>query len=274
VTVVANPPIWQQNRQYSARLDRTVVDLIFTEGVVNPGGGDYEVIETSPQSLSVAVGSGRAVIQGDDETRQGKYLVVNDAVLNVPIIAAPVAPNDRIDLIVLQVNDPVAGSTRTPANVAEVVAIAGTPSVTPSAPTLPSTAIPLAEVYVANGSTFIATADITDVRAPAGNEQFTVRSNWQVLTTAQRLALTPPPGETVYDSDDNLLYTWNGADWVPNGFPALTTAERNALTPYTGQAIFNTDTLELQYYDGSGWQPLVVRPVNDRDQIIAVSVFA
>lgn len=167
MTVIANPPIWQQNRQYSARLDRTVVDLIFTEGVVDPGSGDFEVIETSPQSLSVAVGIGRAVIQGDDETRQGKYLIVNDAVVNVAITAAPSAPNDRIDLIVLQVNDPVAGSVRTPANVAEVVAIAGTPSVTPSAPALPATAIPLAEVYVAAGATFIATADITDVRTPA-----------------------------------------------------------------------------------------------------------
>jgi len=214
VTVVANPPIWQQNRQYSARLDRTVVDLIFTEGVVDPGGGDFAVIETSPQSLSVGVGIGRAVIQGDDETRQGKYLIVNDAVLNVPITAAPTAPNDRIDLIVLRVNDPVAGSTRTPPNVAEVVAILGTPSVTPVAPALPATAIPLAEVYVASGATFIATADITDLRTPASNEQFTVQSNFLVLTQAEINALTPSPGDTVYNSTANEVQYYNGSGWV------------------------------------------------------------
>ena len=234
MTVIANPPIWQQNRQYSARLDRTVVDLIFTEGVVNPGGGDYEVIETSPQSLSVAVGLGRAVVQGDDELRQGKYLVVNDAVLNVTITAAPVAPNDRIDLIVLRVNDPVAGSTRTPPNVAEVVAITGTPGLVPVAPALPPTAIPLAEVYVAAGATFIATADITDVRAPASNQTFTVRSNFEVLTQAEINLLSPSEGDTVYNSDVD----------------------------------------EVQYYNGTQWVSIAPRPVNDRDQIIAVSVFA
>lgn len=164
MTTIANPPIWQQNRQYSARLDRTVVDLIFGEGVVDTAAGDFAVVETSPQSLSVAVGVGRAVVAGDDETRQGKYLVVNEAVLNVPLSAAPVGPNDRVDLIVLQVNDPVAGSGRSPQNVAEVVAISGTPAPSPVAPALPDTAIALASVYVKAGSTFVASVDITDLR--------------------------------------------------------------------------------------------------------------
>lgn len=219
MTTIANPPIWQQNRAYSARLDRTVVDLIFTEGVVDPGGGDFEVIETSPQSLSVAVGVGRAVIEGDDETRQGKYLVVNDAVLNVSITAAPIAPNDRIDLIVLQVNDPIAGSTRTPANVAEVVAITGTPSVTPSAPALPDTAIPLAEVYVAAGATVITTADITDLRTPASNESFTITSNFQRLTAAEIALLTPYEGQVVFNLTTDELQVWDGSTWVVVGAP-------------------------------------------------------
>jgi hypothetical protein len=171
VTTIANPPIWQQNRAYSARLDRTILDLIFTEGVVDPDLDNFEVTETTPQSLSVAIDVGRAVIDGDDEVRQGKYLVVNDAVLNVPITAAPLAPNDRIDLIVLRVNDPVAGSARTPPNVCEVVAIPGTPGTVPVAPAVPDTAIPLAQVYVAAGATFIATADITDRRTGASTAQ-------------------------------------------------------------------------------------------------------
>lgn len=232
--VVANPPIWQQNRQYSARLDRTVVDLIFTEGVVNPGGGDFAVTQTSPLSLSVAVAIGRAVIQGDDETRQGKYLIVSDTVLNVPIAAAPIAPNSRIDRIVLQVNDPVAGSVRTPANEAEIIAIAGTPSVTPSAPAIPATAISLATIAVASGATTITNANITDTRTPASNEAFTVTSNFQILTAAQ-IAL---------------------------------------LTPYAGQVVFNSTTNQTQFYNGSTWVPIITREVNDRDQIIAVSVFA
>ena len=217
MTTIANPPIWQQNRKYSARLDRTVVDLIFTEGVVNIGGGDFAVTQTSPLSLSVAVNIGRAVIQGDDETRQGKYLVVNDAVVNVPITAAPVAPNSRIDRIVLQVNDPVAGSVRTPANVAEVVAIAGTPALSPVAPAVPSTAISLATVAVASGATTITNANITDIRSPASNEAFTVTSNFQILTAAQIALLTPYVGQVVYNSTSNLVQYWNGSAWVNLG---------------------------------------------------------
>lgn len=261
MTTIANPPIWQQNRAYSARLDRTVADLIFTEGVVDPGGGDFEVIETSPQSLSVAVGVGRAIIEGDDETRQGKYLVVNDAVLNVPITAAPVAPNDRIDLIVLQVNDPVAGSVRTPANVAEVVAIAGTPSVTPSAPALPDTAIPLAEVYVAAGATFIATADITDVRSPSSNSTFTVRSNFEQLTTAQRNALTPYAGQTIYnlDTDEVQVYNASTLSWDVIGNPALDDLTDVTITSVTeGQGLV---------YD-SGTSQWVNRTLQEDDNIV------
>ena len=232
MTVIANPPIWQQNRQYSARLDRTVVDLIFTEGVVDIGGGDFEVIETSPLSLSVAVAVGRAVIQGDDETRQGKYLIVSDGVVNVAITAAPVSPNSRIDRIVIQVNDPVAGSVRTPANVCEIVAIAGTPGLTPVAPALPATAISLATVAVATGATTIANADITDLRTAASNEAFTITSNFEILTTA----------------------------------------ERNALTPYAGQVIFNSDTNLVQYYDGSGWLGIGGLSLDDLTDVTITSV--
>ena len=172
MTVIGNPPVWQQNRAYSARLDRTILDLIFTEGVVDPDLGGLAVVETSPQSLSVAIGPGRAVVAGDDETRQGVYLVVNDATINVPLTAAPASPNSRIDLIVLQVNDPVAGNTRTPANVAEVVAIAGTPaSSNPAVPSVPASAIPLAQVAVGSGVSFVTTANITDRRTGASTAQ-------------------------------------------------------------------------------------------------------
>lgn len=172
MTTIANPPIWQQNRAYSARLDRTILDLIFTEGVVDPDLGNLAVAETTPQSLSVAVDVGRAVINGDDETRQGKYLVVNDTVLNVPLEAAPLSPKSRIDLIVLQVNDPVAGNTRTPANVAEVVAITGVPaSSNPAVPAVPVSAIPLAQVAVGSAVTFVTDANITDRRVGASTAQ-------------------------------------------------------------------------------------------------------
>lgn len=259
MTVVANPPIWQQNRAYSARLDRTVVDLIFTEGVVDPGGGDFAVAQTSPLSLSVAVAIGRAVIQGDDETRQGKYLIVNDAVLNVPIVAAPVAPNSRIDRIVLQVNDPVAGSTRTPANVAEVVAIAGTPSLTPSAPAIPSTAISLATVAVASGATTITNANITDTRTAASNQAFTITSNFEILTAAEIALLTPYAGQVVFNSTSNVVQYWNGSGWQNIGGLSL-----NDLTDVTITSVTEGQGL---VYD-SGTSQWVNRTLQEDDNIV------
>lgn len=265
MTTISNPPIWQQNRAYSARLDRTVVDLIFTEGVVDPGGGDFEVTETSPQSLSVAVNIGRAVVAGDDETRQGKYLVVNDAVLNVPLAAADPA-DDRIDLIVLQVNDPVAGSARTPINVAEVVAITGTPAGSPSPPALPDTAIPLAEVTVTASATFVTNADISDSRSAASNETFTVDSNFEILTAAEIALLTPYAGQTVYNSTTNVLQFWDGSSWQTIGSMALDDlSDVSAGSPVDGQAIL--------YDSGTGdWQNKTIE--EQASTIIGFSVFA
>jgi hypothetical protein len=270
MVALVQPPTWLQNGVYSARMDRNLVDLFFTEGVLAPGAGDFEVVETSPLSNSVAIQAGRAVVTGDDEANQGKYLCVNETTLNLPLAAAPTV-DARIDLIYLRVNDPVAGGPA--GNNATVEVLAGATSVTPVAPATPTTAIPLAEILRTAGDTFVDNAMITDVRTPSSGQTFTVRSNFEILTTVQRLALTPYAGQTVYDSTDNLIYTWNGSDWVAMGIPAVTTAERNALTPYVGQTIYNTDLAALQYWDGSSWQ-FAVRPVEDADQIIAVSTFS
>lgn len=270
MVALAQPPTWLQNGVYSARMDRNLVDIFFTEGVVNPGGGAYLVSATSPTSNSVAIAAGRAVVAGDDEPNQGKYLCVNEGILNLPLNAAPVA-DSRFDLVYLRVNDPVAGGPA--GNNATIDFIEGTPALSPVVPTTPTTAIPLARILRTVGDTAITAGMITDMRPTASQQQFTVESNFEILTTAQRLALTPYAGQTVYDSDDNLIYTWDGSDWLAMGIPALTTAERNALTPYTGQMIYNTDTNQLEYWDGSSWQT-VLRPLNDRDQIIAISVFA
>ena len=231
MVALAQPPTWLQNGVYSARMDRNLVDIFFTEGVVNPGGGAYLVSATSPTSNSVAIAAGRAVVTGDDEPNQGKYLCVNEGVLNLLLNAAPVA-NSRIDLVFLRVNDPVAGGPA--GNNATIDFIEGTPAMSPVVPTTPTTAIPLARILRTVGDTAITAGMITDMRPTASQQQFTVQSNFEILTAAQIALLTPYAGQTVYNSTLNVV----------------------------------------QYYDGSTWQTIGNRPVNDRDQIIAVSVFA
>jgi hypothetical protein len=212
-------------------MDRNLVDIFFTEGVINPGGGALLVAATSPTSNSVTIAAGRGVIQGDDEANQGKYLCVNEGVLNLICSAAPVS-DSRYDLVYLRVNDPVAGGPA--GDNAEILVLEGTPAGSPVVPTTPTTAIPLARILRTSGDTAITSGMITDMRPTSAQQTFTVDSNFEILTAAQIALLTPYAGQTVYNSTSNVV----------------------------------------QYYDGSTWVSIQSRPVDDRDQIIAVSVFA
>jgi hypothetical protein len=162
-----NPPIWQQNRKYSARLDRTFADVLFTEGVVDPGAGGYAVTQNAlGLDNSVDVAAGVAVVEGDDENNQGKYVVRLEAPQNIPFGPAPTA-DARIDLLVLRVNDSTAGSTATPADVSRIEVIQGAVDPSPVAPVVPDTAIALAEVLRTSGDSVINNSMITDLRSSA-----------------------------------------------------------------------------------------------------------
>lgn len=251
MVAIPQPPIWLQNGQYSARRDRAILDLLFDEGIFE--ANDFEVSQRAIGiNNSVDVAAGRAIIDGDDEANQNEYLVVLEAPINVPFGPAPVS-DARIDLVVLQVNDSTAGSTRTPADVAELKVLEGTPAVTPVAPTVPPTAIPLAEVLRTSGDIAIDNSMISDVRAPATAATYTVNSRFEALTTAQRDTLTPFIGQTIYNTDTNQIQTWNGSEWATAGVQAVTTAERDALTPFVGLTVYNTTLSQLQTYDGANW---------------------
>jgi hypothetical protein len=236
MVTIPTPPIWTQNRKYSARLDRNFADILFGEGVLDPGGGDFAIAETSPLSNSVVVDPGRAIIQGDDELNQGKYVVRLESLVNVLLQPAPTS-DARIDLIVLQVNDSVAGSVRTPADVAQIDVIEGAVSAVPVMPAVPDTAIPLASVLRTTGDTFIDNSMITDERTAGSQQSYSINSR----------------------------------------FEQLTTTERNALTPFTGQTIFNTTTNQIEYYDGANWvgptalsglSDVSIPSPNDRDVLV------
>jgi hypothetical protein len=206
-------PIWLQNGTYSARLDRTFADVLFTEGIIDPGGGQYEVSErgTGPNN-TVDIAVGIAVVGGDDESNQGKYVVRNDAVVNLPFSPAPTS-DSRIDLVILEINDSTAGNLRVPADVANLRVVVGTAGVSPVVPAVPVTAIALAEVLRTSGDSFIDDSMITDLRAPASQQTFTVNSRFEAVTTAQRNALTPFVGQTIFNTDTDEIQVWTGSVW-------------------------------------------------------------
>jgi len=210
--VALETPIWLQGGTYSARQDRSLLDVIFTEGVIDPGGSALLVAERATGANdTVDVAAGAAIITGDDEADQGKYYVRNTAVVNVAFTPAP-GSDERIDLLVLQVNDPTAGGSAGDNAVFEV--ITGTVAETAVAPAVPDTAIPLAEVLRLSTDTTIINARITDRRPTSSPASYTVNSSFEILTTTERDALTPFAGQVIFNSTDDVVQYYDGTGWV------------------------------------------------------------
>jgi hypothetical protein len=109
-----------------------------------------------------------AVIKGDDATGQGSYLCRMTVAEFVDITAAPTT-NPRIDLIVAELVDSQY-RTITAANPLgnRLRVVKGDPAATPVVPTLPPTAIPIAQVLVPVNASSIVNANITDLRTSVG----------------------------------------------------------------------------------------------------------
>lgn len=157
---MAIDPLWLQNIDYPARIDRTVYDAMWTEGVI--GAGDFAVTQSSPAAMSVRVAVGIAVVTGDDQAVQGKYLVRNDATVTGVTIGVAPGSGQRNDLVVLKVRDQNAGVGSD--NDALIQVIAGTASLSPVDPAVPDTALVLARVRVPAGTASISNTLIDDLR--------------------------------------------------------------------------------------------------------------
>lgn len=212
-------PTWLQAGTYSAKEDRAMVDGFFgAEGVINvPAGGFAVTQRAAGANNSVDVASGLCVIQGDDESEQGKYLVRNVGSTNVALTAAPVS-NSRYDLVYVRVNDATAGGPA--GDNAAFGVLAGTAAASPTVPTTPTSAIALATVLRTAGDTSVTTAMITDVRTDArfsqvefqGARLASVREPFTVSATAA----TGTVNLNVLTSA-SLMYTTNAsANWTLN----------------------------------------------------------
>lgn len=160
-----NPPTFIAGGCYTAQDHRRLWGtVICSEGVRVAGGvgTDLRVGANTANAMTVNIAEGEAYIQGDDIAGQGFYHVVNDATTSLTL--ADAGPTDtRIDLIVARVTDPqyVAGGVGW-----ELAVIPGQASPNPQVPDLPNSAIPLASVTVAPGTTMLQPGMIDDLRSP------------------------------------------------------------------------------------------------------------
>lgn len=161
---LTQPPTFLQQGEYSARLTRSFLDLVATEGVV--GAGDFEVTERAASpAMQVDVAAGRAFVYGDDITNQFAYVALSEGVVEVAVEAADVT-DDRIDLVVVRVLDSDAGVV---GDEAKVEVITGTPDPSPTVPSTPDTALTLASIFVTANAATITDSDITDLRTTASS---------------------------------------------------------------------------------------------------------
>ncbi|MFB9378603.1 hypothetical protein ACFFKU_06830 [Kineococcus gynurae] len=213
---MANPDL-----SVAAEDDRLIIETLFSEGILNRNAGQG-LVQQRPEgaAMSVYVAPLDCVIKGDDVTGQGSYLArmnVGEAYTIPPASTT----NPRIDLLVAEIVD---SQYRTPTTArpegAHLYLVAGTAAASPTVPALPATAIPLAQIAVAANATSITTANITDLRGQAGAAALQIGTQFQLLTTTQRDAITNPyVGQSIFNTTTgrNETYLGSGIGWQPAG---------------------------------------------------------
>jgi hypothetical protein len=131
-------------------------------GVV--GSGDYLVTALGTPSMNVNVAGGvpggEAWLDRTGNLAAGLYFAYNDATVDLPI-AASNPTNGRIDVPILQAEDSYYGDATT---VCQLAVVQGTPAASPVVPSVPASAMPLANVAVPANASTIVTGNITDER--------------------------------------------------------------------------------------------------------------
>lgn len=219
MTVVNPPGFIQALNTHTAEVIRGVANVL-TAGALSSGslksragvhpdlGGFLVVTQNGSPNMSVNVASGMALVAGTEGSKQGTYVCLNDATLNVTIAAADPS-NPRIDLIVFKVQDAAySGGT----NSSSIVAVTGTPAGSPTPPAAPANSITLAQIAVAASDTSIVTGDITDKRPLLSALGAPIRCT----STTRPAASTVSEGQMIYELDTNKFYwtTDAGTTWV------------------------------------------------------------
>ncbi|MET9345486.1 hypothetical protein [Streptomyces termitum] len=209
-------------------------------GIV-PGG--FALTGTAP--MQATVGTGRAVVQGND-TAQGAYLVAVTAPETLTLTDGD-PQYDRVDLVELAVLDDT--YDRGGATEAVVRLVRGEPSATPTAPAGgPGSALPLYTIRVPKG-TSAGTGGI------AWNSGAVTVRHWPVVALGGIMPASGYKGAYAgqYRDTSGLLQRWDGTTWV--SYPKAIGGIAPASTPtgaYAGQ--YRDTPGGLQRWDGTAWQ--------------------
>lgn len=244
---VINPPGFLQNagathtgeqfRNWLGALiagrNTTGLPLIARGGVHPALGNMLQVTQSGSPAMSVVVKSGVGFIPGTEGSKQGVYAVENDADVTLTISAAH-ASLGRIDSVVFKVEDQAYSGG---VNTSSLAVVAGTPSGSPAAPTLPNNALELAQVTVVASDTSITNGEITDKRKYLAATGGTITCT----STTRPAAGTIPNGQTIFELDTlkGYISVDGGTNWIQN-YPPQTKIAENILVGTAASVTFSS----------------------------------
>ena len=197
--------------EYSALEWRTLYSVLWrNKGILQalpPGINALKVSQRAAgANFSVDVGSGAAIITGDDVSNQGSYIVRSTAVENLVVPSPPVS-GSRTHRVVARVKDKLHnGSWTTYEWTLEVLEDPGS-----GVPAVPASAISLATVTVAAGQSSVTDSNISDTRATA----LLGPNRPNLVSSDAGRPPNPAAGEQVWRSDKGYIELYNGSGWVP-----------------------------------------------------------
>lgn len=148
------PPQWSQEQPYPAAQDRQLIRAIWSPGVM---GMTAAIV---PDSMQVQIEAGRAVVPDPDPV-EGAWLCTATAAERVQIGTPPAAGQNRIDLIVVTVDDPNRQW--------EFLVVPGSPSSSAVRPATPPGATAVWAVQARGGSAVLQAGDLVDRRQLIGS---------------------------------------------------------------------------------------------------------
>lgn len=159
-------------------------------------------------NFSVDISAGQALVNGDDVSGQGTYVITSNAVENRSIPAAPVS-GSRIHRVIAQVEDRLHEGTWADYKW-DLIVQEDTGGGTPA---LPDSAIELALVTVTSTTTSITSAEITPSFTRAQLRSGLLES----VAAAAGRPTNPVERQTVWRSDLKDFETFNGTSWQLHG---------------------------------------------------------
>ena len=201
---VSNPPAYMDQDTYAAQVDRRWLGYDFLEdsagvsirtgfgGIVTTG--DLLVSQNGTPNMTVNVAAGTCYIRGTSVSNQGIYRCTASSTTNLAITAAH-ATLERWDLVVGRIYDNTHDGSGF--HKWELEIVTGTPSGSPSEPSLPASSFKIARVTVPAADTAITDSQITNSALLLDFRQSTI-AQARVLTANEFTSNSPTftTGET------------------------------------------------------------------------------